>query len=132
MSQSGTDSDFHKAKIEYITKLLMGSLESVLSTTADASEAFQRLEDVAHRGFDISAKLLTSRLTFDFRFPEIGSRFSAQSMTALWPTDMAPTDIQARHWRIAMVMTPVVTCRNDTGHNISAHSVTGAEVVCMQ
>jgi hypothetical protein len=45
---------------------------------------------------------------------------------------MDPMELQSQHWRVALVTTPVITCRNDTGTNISAHSVCLADVFCMQ
>ena len=85
----------------------------------------------AESAWDISAKMLTSRLMFDFRFPEISSRFSSQSMLPIWPhTD--PAELQAKHFRVALVATPVITCRNETGMGISAHSIALADVFCMQ
>jgi hypothetical protein len=51
-------------------------------------------------------------------------------MLPIWP-HMDPFELQAKHWRVALVTTPVITCRNDTGTNISAHSVSLADVFCM-
>ena len=90
----------------------------------------QALEPIAEMAWDLSCRILTSRLTFDFRFPEVGARFSGQSMVPVWPSCEA-SELQAKHWRVALVTTPVVTCRNDTGSNISAHSVSLADVICM-
>ncbi|KAK1245239.1 hypothetical protein MKX08_004868 [Trichoderma sp. CBMAI-0020] len=122
---------FIKNRIEEATHALLTSLQPLMNTFYNAADAIQDLEQVIDSAYEISFKILTSRLTFDFRFPEIGSRFSSQSMLPIWPpTD--PLELQAKHWRVALVTTPVVTCRNDTGSNISAHSVSLADVFCMQ
>lgn len=122
---------FIKNRIEEATHALLTSLQPLMNTFYSAADAVQDLEQVIDSAYEISFKILTSRLTFDFRFPEIGSRFSSQSMLPIWPpTD--PLELQAKHWRVALVTTPVVTCRNDTGSNISAHSVSLADVFCMQ
>lgn len=131
MSHRDKDSDFYKQKYEEITGSMMQMIGPLLNKLVHQNEAYADMQNVAECAWDLSSKILTSRLTFDFRFPEIGSRFSSQSMLPIWPT-MDPMELQAKHWRVALVTTPVITCRNDTGTNISAHSVALADVVCMQ
>lgn len=111
--------------------MMMQTLNPLLNKLVHQAEAYSDMQLVAESAWDLSSKILTSRLTFDFRFPEIGSRFSSQSMLPIWPA-IDPMELQAKHWRVALVTTPVITCRNDTGTNISAHSVALADVVCMQ
>lgn len=122
---------YYKTRVEQITGTLMSMLQPLLNKHTTAAEAYSGLEAVAESAWELSSSILTSRLTFDYRFPEIGSRFSAQSMTSVWPL-AEPMELQSKHFRVALVTTPVVTCRNDTGTNISAHSVTLADVFCMQ
>ena len=132
---------FHRDKIQELAGALLTHVQPLLnrdrgqhqhvSAATMGGLLLRDLEPVAETAWDLSAKILSSRLTFDFRFPEVGNRFSHQSMLPIWP-DLEPTELQAKHWRIALVTTPVVTCRNDTGTNISAHSVSMADVYCMQ
>lgn len=122
---------FHREKVGDITAALMATIQPLLNRLANPADAYRDLEHVADLAWDLSSKILTSRLTFDFRFPEVGARFSSQSMLPIWPA-LEPTELQAKHWRVALVTTPVITCRNDTGSNISAHSVALADVYCMQ
>lgn len=124
------DSSFHKAKVEDMTSTLLANMQPLLNRLANPADAYRDMDQVAEHAWELSSKILTSRLTFDFRFPEIGSRFSSQSMLPIWPR-MDPFELQAKHWRVALVTTPVITCRNDTGTNISAHSVSLADVFCM-
>lgn len=113
-----------------MTSTLLANLQPLLNRLANPADAGRDMAQVAEHAWALSARILTSRLTFDFRFPEIGSRFSSQSMLPIWPR-MDPFELQAKHWRVALVTTPVITCRNDTGTNISAHSVSLADVFCM-
>ncbi|TQV94167.1 hypothetical protein IF1G_07046 [Cordyceps javanica] len=124
------DSSFHKAKVDEMTGTLLANLQPLLNRLANPADAYRDMAQVAEHAWELSSRILTSRLTFDFRFPEIGSRFSSQSMLPIWPR-MDPFELQAKHWRVALVTTPVITCRNDTGTNISAHSVSLADVFCM-
>jgi hypothetical protein len=114
-----------------MTRSLLGTIKPLLNRLTNPADAYRDLEQVAELAWDLSSKILMSRLTFDFRFPEVGTRFSSQSMLPIWPA-LDPTELQAKHWRVALVTTPVITCRNDTGSNISAHSVALADVYCMQ
>lgn len=122
---------FFRSKIDEITRSLLGNLQPLIDKRSTPAEAYRDMEQIAEQAWELSSKIMTSRLTFDFRFPEIGSRFSSQSMLPIWP-QMDAMELQAKHWRVALVTTPVITCRNDTGANISAHSVALADVFCMQ
>ncbi|KAF5248908.1 hypothetical protein FANTH_5711 [Fusarium anthophilum] len=123
--------EFSKVRCREISDVILHMIEPLLNPAADPETTYSELEKVSSSAWALSSRILSSRLTFDFRFPEIGSRFSHQSMFPIWP-DSDPHELQAEHWRIALVTTPVVTCRNDTGSNISAHSVCMADVVCMR
>lgn len=125
-------SNFRDHSVSKIAESLITNLNPVFNTDANPTAAYTALYAVGEKAWELSSRILTSRLTFDFRFPEIGSRFSCQSMVPVWPAETDPMELQAKHWRVAMVTTPVVTCRNDTGTNISAHSVCLADVICMQ
>ncbi|KAF4343151.1 chromosome segregation smc [Fusarium beomiforme] len=123
--------EFSKIRCQEISDVILHMVEPLLNPTADPEITYKELQKVSSAAWALSSRILSSRLTFDFRFPEIGSRYSYQCMYPIWP-DSDPHDLQAEHWRIALVTTPVVTCRNDTGANISAHSVCMADVVCMR
>ncbi|KAH7155032.1 hypothetical protein B0J13DRAFT_436888 [Dactylonectria estremocensis] len=123
--------EFSKMRVGEITDMILNMISPLLNKTATPSVTYHDLELVSSTAWALSSRILSSRLTFDFRFPEVGCRFSCQSMIPIWP-NMDPMELQAKHWRVALVTTPVVTCRNDTGANISAHSVALADMVCMQ
>ena len=123
--------EFSKIRCREISDVILNMIEPLLNPDGDPETICKELESVASAAWALSSRILSSRLTFDFRFPEIGCRYSSQSMAPIWP-DFDPQDLQAEHWRVALVTTPVVTCRNDTGSNISAHSVCVADVVCMR
>ncbi|KAF4447769.1 chromosome segregation protein smc [Fusarium austroafricanum] len=123
--------EFSKVRCQEISDVVLNMVEPLLNPNADPETTYKELEKVSSAAWALSSRILSSRLTFDFRFPEIGSRYSFQSMLPIWP-DSDPQELQAEHWRVALVTTPVVTCRNDTGANISAHSVCVADVVCMR
>ncbi|KFA81866.1 hypothetical protein S40288_01684 [Stachybotrys chartarum IBT 40288] len=120
-----------RRKMEGLATTMTYNLKPLLNDFVDTADAYNDLLRIVENAWELGTKILTSRLTFDFRFPEIGSRYSSQSMVPIWPL-MDPMELQSQHWRVALVTTPVITCRNDTGTNISAHSVCLADVFCMQ
>ncbi|PFH55907.1 hypothetical protein XA68_17424 [Ophiocordyceps unilateralis] len=122
---------WHRHKMEDVSRQLQMTLQPLLNRFINHGEARRDLDRVAELAWELSSKMLTSRLTFDFRFPDIGARYSSQSMLPIWPR-LDPAELQTKHWRVAFVTTPVITCRNDTGAGISAHSVALADVFCMQ
>ncbi|KAJ6441910.1 activator 1 subunit 3 [Purpureocillium lavendulum] len=122
---------WHQSRVAETTRSLQTALQPLTNRHANPAEAQRELAAVAECAWDLSAQILTSRLTFDFRFPEVSSRFSPQSMLPIWPV-ADPADLQAKHFRVALVTTPVITCRNDTGAGISAHLIALADVFCMQ
>lgn len=101
------------------------------SPYVDMHELNGRLRDFCRLAWDLSARILTSRINFDFRFPETGTRFSANSMSPVYP-DLPAVELQTSHWRVALVVSPVITVRNDTTADIEVHSVSMADVICMQ
>ncbi|KAH7321215.1 hypothetical protein B0I35DRAFT_459848 [Stachybotrys elegans] len=129
---------FIRGKIDEIATTLLCTLKPLLNPIvqqdkACEKKAYEELELVSENAWELSSKILTSRLTFDFRFPDIGTRFSFASMV---PIDAELRDNKdgkegATSRRVALVVTPVITCRNDTGANISAHSITLADVITM-
>ncbi|KAM0244192.1 hypothetical protein ACHAP5_006492 [Fusarium lateritium] len=123
--------EFSKLRCREISEVILNMVEPLINPEANPEETWAELEGVSSAAWALSSRILSSRLTFDFRFPDIGSRYSFQSMLPIWP-DVEPQELQSDHWRVALVTTPVVTVRNDTGANISAHSVCVADVVCMR
>jgi hypothetical protein len=118
-------------RVQYIQHEMREMVDPLMNRLADRQSANHDLGVIAEHAWDLSARLLTSRLTFEFRFPEVASRFSASSMVPVFP-DLDPAELQTQHWRVAMVVTPVITARNDTSSNISVHGVTISDVICMQ
>lgn len=109
-----------------------GTNGSATNSNNIRAEASAQLRDIIRQAYEISEIMMTSRITFDFRFPLVGSRFTSQSMVNIWPSAVDPLELQAKHWRVALVVSPVITCRSDTGTDISAHAVASADVFCMQ
>ncbi len=131
MSRHHQDSRFFQQKYEEFAEELLTNLRPLMNPRTNPEKAFLDLKQLAREAYDLSPKMLTSRLNFEFRFPEIGARFNTHSMIPVWPTTDA-AELQAKHWRVALVTTPVITCCTEAGSQLSAHSIARADVLLMQ
>ncbi|ROT43490.1 hypothetical protein SODALDRAFT_336816 [Sodiomyces alkalinus F11] len=122
---------YREGRIEYFAAELENMLSPLITPYANLAEAKSDLRSMVGKAWSLSAKTLTSRMTFEYRFPEAGSRFSMQSMIAVAPNIDGYT-LQAEHWRIQLVVTPVITVRNDSGNTLSVHVTNLAEVLLMK
>ncbi|OLN92053.1 hypothetical protein CCHL11_01637 [Colletotrichum chlorophyti] len=122
-------------RIEYFQAELHEMLAPLLVPESaggpNLEEADGALRQMCEKAWSISAKMFTSRCTFEFRFPDAGARFNTQTMVGVAP-NIDPHILQAEHWRVQLVVTPVITVRNDTGASISVASITNAHVICMK
>ncbi|KAL2759637.1 hypothetical protein ACRALDRAFT_1067609 [Sodiomyces alcalophilus JCM 7366] len=122
---------YREGRIEYFAAELENMLSPLMSPYASLDEAKSDLRSMVGKAWSLSAKTLTSRMTFEYRFPEAGSRFSMQSMIAVAP-NIDGYVLQAEHWRIQLVVTPVITVRNDNGSTLSVHVTNLSEVLLMK
>ena len=106
-------------------------LGPLMSQYANLEEAHRDMRAMVGKAWSLSAKTLTSRLAFEYRFPDAGCRFSLPSMIAVAP-NIDGYILQAEHWRVQLVVTPVITVRNDNGNTLSVDVANLAEVLLMK
>ncbi|KAK1674312.1 hypothetical protein BDP55DRAFT_746233 [Colletotrichum godetiae] len=126
---------YRNHRIEYFQAELREMLSPLLLPESEGGPDLERADEVlrqmCEKAWSISAKMFTSRWTFEFRFPHTGARFNTGTMVGIAP-NIGPQLLQAEHWRVQLVVTPVITVRNDTGTSISVASITSAHVICMK
>ncbi|KAM0322978.1 hypothetical protein ACHAQA_009077 [Verticillium albo-atrum] len=122
---------YREGRIDYFATELQSMLGPLMNEFADLTQAGNDLRAVVGKAWSLSAKTLTSRMTFEYRFPDSGCRFSMQSMVAVAP-NIDGYVLQAEHWRVQLVVTPVITVRNDNGSTLSVHVTNLAEVLLMK
>lgn len=110
---------------------MQGLAAPLINAGSEARLVSIGLHAIAERAWNISARMLRSRLTFNFIFPDAATRFSASSMTAVY-CDRDPAELQTGHWRVRLVVSPVVTARNNTGASLSVFALMPAEVIPMK
>lgn len=95
-----------------------------------ASEASVGLHSMANMGMELSNKMMTSRLSFAFTWNDCAVKFCHDSHIAL-NSSLNGMALQHKHIRIALVVTPSVSYRDDTGPSIVPRGVTKAQVLVM-
>lgn len=106
-------------------------LGPMLNAGSDRVTAGRDLGTLAIRVWDQSAKNNSAPYTFQTYFPDTNSKFSAGSMIARDRPNVDPTQLQIKQVRVKLVITPVVTLRNDCGTTIKAKSLHFATVLLM-
>ncbi|KXX82529.1 Liprin-beta-2 [Madurella mycetomatis] len=94
-------------------------------------EAFYDLFAIAGAAWDLSSKLLRSRLTFQYVWNDPCAKFSADVHEALG-CSIGPVYLQREHWRLKLCVTPAVTIRSDKGMTISARQILKSGVTVMR
>ncbi|KAE8451495.1 hypothetical protein EG329_003568 [Mollisiaceae sp. DMI_Dod_QoI] len=123
---------WRSSQLHYHAKQLREILEPVLNTHCDRSEAGKALGVLVIRAWDHSAKMFGAPLTFQVYFPETNSKFSATSMFAKDQPHADQMQLQIRQTRLKLVITPVVTLRDDRGTTIKAKNLHLATVLTMR
>jgi hypothetical protein len=103
----------------------------MLNDNVDRTTAGKDLGVIAVKAWDLSAKMNSSGLTFQIIFPETASKYNASSMIA---KDQAPgrgMDLQIKQTRLKLVITPVITIRDDRGTTLIAKNIHQSTVLTM-
>uniref|UniRef100_L2G926 Uncharacterized protein n=1 Tax=Colletotrichum fructicola (strain Nara gc5) TaxID=1213859 RepID=L2G926_COLFN len=94
---------YRSHRIEYFQAELREMLAPLMLPESEGGpnldDADDALRDMIEKAWSISAKMFTSRCTFEFRFPDAGARFSTQTMVGVAP-NIDPHILQAEHWRV--------------------------------
>lgn len=124
-------SKFRAKKLGEHTKRLRDMLGPLLNQNAVRSEAGGDLGAIAVTTWELSVKMNTSHLTFQIYFPETAAKFSAATMIAKDNSGVDPMSLQIKQNRLKLVITPVITMRDDRGTTIKAKSLHYSNVLLM-
>lgn len=123
--------EFRSSRLNHHTKQLRDMLGPLLNNHISRSDAGKQLGRLAAKAFDICTSLHTSFLTFQVYFPETSTKFNAATMVAKDQAGMDPMQLQLAQIRLKLVITPVVTMRDDRGTTIRAKNLHKAHVLTM-
>jgi hypothetical protein len=107
-------------------------LGPLLNDGSDRTAAGRDLGAIAIKAWELSVKMHTSYLTFQVYFPETASKFSASTMVAKDRRRVNPIILQTRQTRLKLVITPVITMRDDRGTTIKAKNLHLSSVLTMR
>jgi len=113
------------------TKQLRDMLGPLLNTHISRQDAGKALGRLASTAFDISVALHTSSRTFQIFFPETNVKFMAATMDAKDQPNADPMILQLTQVRLKLVVTPVITMRDDRGTAIRVKNLHKAQVITM-
>jgi hypothetical protein len=85
---------------------------------------------IATTAWELSLKMHTSHLSFKIFFPETTSKFNAHTMIATNSTE-DPFKLQFNQTRLRLVVTPLVTLRDDRGRAILVKNIRMAGVILL-
>ncbi|KAK4239051.1 hypothetical protein C8A03DRAFT_32906 [Achaetomium macrosporum] len=125
---------FRSHKITSHTDQLKDMLAAFLPHDKDskvAKDAVYDISVIASTAWDMSAKVLQSRLTFQHVFNDVNARFSCEMHEAL-DSQADPHVLQREHVHIKLCVTPVITMRKDHGLSIDTKNVLKAGVLVMK
>jgi hypothetical protein len=107
-------------------------LGPMLNDNVERASAGKDLGAIAVHSWDLSVKMHTERLTFQIYFPETASKFTAATMKAKDNIRADPMQLQIQQTRLKLVITPVITMRDDRGTTIKAKSIHSSNVLLMK
>lgn len=112
-------------------KKLRDYVGMLLNEGAIRQDAGRDLGVVAMRAWDIGVKMHTSRLSFQVIFPETAGKFAAATMIAKDRPDADPMQLQLTQTRLKLIITPVITLRDDRERSIKVRNLHHSTVLTM-
>lgn len=122
--------EYNSVALGFHSKRLRDMLGPILNDDADRKQAGRDLGHVASTAWKLSENMWTSHLTFQVYFPETAAKFSAATMIAK-DSKLEPMQLQIKQARLKLVISPVVTLRDDRGTTIKVKSLHHATVLTM-
>ena len=113
------------------SKKLRDILGPLLNHGCSRADAGRDLGAITIKAWELSVKMFTSQLTFQIYFPETATKFHAATMIAKDQPRADPMHLQIRQTRLKLVITPVITLRDDRGTTIKAKNLHMSTVLTM-
>lgn len=115
--------NFHHQRLKTIVGPLMDS-------SASRSDAAYDLHNITVLVLQASANMFQSRQHIQFAWNNTCSKFSVESHAAK-ETAVDPVTLQMKQWRLKLVVTPLITLRDDRGLTAVPRRVLRSEVLVM-
>ena len=122
---------WRKDELELHSRNLRNTIGAMINETALRTLAGRDLGAIVLKAWDLSVKLNTAPLTFQIFFPETATKFNASTMIAKEQPNVDPMQLQIKQTRLKLVITPVVTMRDDRYGKIRAKNLHSSTVLIM-
>ena len=123
--------DFRAAQLASLSKRFRDIVGPLLNNGSPRSTAGMDLGAIMVKAWELSLSMHTSHLTFQVYFPETATKFNAATMTAMDCPRVDPMQLQIKQTRFKLVITPVITMRDDRGTTIKAKNLHVSTVLTM-
>ncbi|CAG8956471.1 hypothetical protein HYFRA_00003856 [Hymenoscyphus fraxineus] len=129
----GADNFDHWAKVtkDHHCARLRDYLGMLLNKGIHRVDAGNELGKIVLHAWSLNLKMRLSHLTFQVIFPPTAGKFLSATMIARDRTDVTPMQLQISQTRLKLVITPVVTLRDDRGPSIKVRNLHHAQVLTM-
>ena len=121
---------FRHDQLTLHSKRLRDMLGPLLSKGCSRTQSCAAILAITTTAWELSFKMHTSHLSFKIFFPETTAKFNSDSMIALGTTE-DPHQLQCQQTRLNLVVTPVITLRDDRGTTIKVKNVCKADVLIL-
>jgi cell division protein FtsI/penicillin-binding protein 2 len=123
--------DHRNTQINFYTRRLRDMCEGLINESCDRNQAGLDLGAIIIFAYDLTVDMFTSGFSFQIFFPNTSEKFTASTMIARDQPRLTPLEIQLKQMRLKLVITPVVTMRDDHGTTIKAKNLFLATTLTM-
>ena len=106
-------------------------LGPLLNNGSPRAEAGKDLGAIAIKAWELSVNMYSSHLSFQVYFPETSGKFNAATMIAKDQPRLDSMQLQIQQVRLKLVITPVITMRDDRGTTIKDKNLHKSTVLTM-
>jgi hypothetical protein len=124
--------DFRTKRIQNHVKGIREILLNLISSelpVSDRKNAGRDLGVIVTKAWELSHKTYASDKTVVISFPSVNGRFNASTMAAIDREKEDPFTLQSQQTRLKLVVTPIVTIRDDHGLGIQVKNLLEARVL---
>jgi len=133
--QSIVDSDdyhnYRRNQLNHHTRSLRDMLGPLLNEGCERAIAGREIGEVTVKAWELSVKMYTSCLTFQIFFPETCAKFTSAIMNSRDHPNENPNVLQTKQIRVKLVMTPIITLRDDRSTTIRVKNLLHSDVLLM-
>jgi len=128
---SGEFHEFRKNQLNRHTRSLRDMLGPLLNEGCERAVAGREIGEVAVKAWELSVKMYTSNLTFQIFFPETCTKFTSAIMNSRDHRNENPNMLQTKQIRVKLVITPIITLRDDRSTTIRVKNLLHSDVLLM-